>query len=316
MSMSTRCLSWRCSVCGGGRAKPRFNVGNAVGEDGVSPAAFRPSSTGFGRPLGRVLSCEACGHSMLAEFPSPEKVSVAYAEAADEVSVREERGQVATADRALVRLEEVVTPGRLLDVGCWTGSFLDAARHRGWDPIGVEPARWACERANERGLTVLRGHLGEMELPALASSFRAVVACDVLEHLADPGAAVAAMFEMLEPGGVLFVTVPDAGSRLARVLGARWWSVLPMHLQYFSRGSMSRLLTGSGFVVHDIRTHVKVFSARYYAERLGGYSGIARWAVLRALSKAGVSERLIAPDFRDRMAVIAIKPPVATHGPN
>jgi hypothetical protein len=80
-----------------------------------------------------------------------------------------------------------------------------------------------------------------------------------------------------------------------------------MHLQYFTRGSMRRLLEGSGFTVASIRTHAKAFSARYYAERLGGYSPAVERAATRVLQTVHQDRRLVAPDFRDRMEVIATR---------
>ena len=107
--------------------------------------------------------------------------------------------------------------------------------------------------------------------------------------------------------GTLYITVPDAGSVLARVMGRRWWSVLPMHVQYFSRQSLSRLLEAHGFRVRAVHSHPKVFSVRYYLERIGGYSPALSRALVSAAAKTGRAERLVAPDFHDRVAVIATK---------
>jgi SAM-dependent methyltransferase len=253
-----------------------------------------------------VIRCEQCGHGSLAEYPDPGSVTTAYEEAADPVSVREEAGQVETAIRALTDVERFVRPGRLVDVGCWTGSLLAAAVIRGWNPIGVEPSHWAATRAGERGLTVLEGEYPDLD--AAPGSVGLVTMCDVLEHLADPGEAVDWAAGVLEPGsGGLFVTVPDAGSWLAGAMGRRWWSVLPMHVQYFTRDSMTRLLEDRGFAVRSVRSHAKVFSARYYAERLGGYNDAVGRLAVGLLERVGQVERPVAPDFHDRMAVIATR---------
>lgn len=295
--------SWHCPVCGATGHVPRYDVPPDGTEGGVDAEAFRPSSEQFGRTAGRVVRCTACGHGSLAQTPPPQAMSGAYADAADEVSLREEAGQVETARRGLADLERHVRPGWLLDVGCWTGSFLVAARERGWEGVGVEPSAWAAQRARDRGLEV---HTAELDGHGLsAGSCRAVVACDVLEHLVDPGAALRSMHALLEPGGAVYLTVPDAGSRLARLMGRRWWSVLPMHVQYFTRSSMRLLLHGNGFEVVSVRTHAKVFSARYYAERLGGYSTALGNGVVSLAERLRLDGRMVAPDFRDRMAVIA-----------
>ena len=296
---------WQCAVCGSSQGEERFRLPTDGTEGGVDGEAFRPSADRFGATTGRVLRCRRCGHSSVADPPEPVAVSEAYADAVDEVSLREQQGQVATADKALQEIESFGPLGAVCDLGCWTGSFLVAAQERGWEAVGVEPSLWASSEARSRGLDV---RTTELETHGLEPGhFRLVVLADVLEHLTEPGHAVDIAHELLVPEGILYVTVPDAGSRLARMMGRRWWSVLPMHLQYFTRASMRRLLEDRGFTVRSVRTDAKAFTARYYAERLGGYS----WALERAgvglLRRVGQADRLIAPDFRDRMAVIAVK---------
>jgi protoporphyrinogen oxidase/SAM-dependent methyltransferase len=295
---------WACPVCGGDRFHPRYASPEDGSEGGVRADAFRPSSGQFGRPTGSVVSCTGCGHGSLNELPESGAIAAAYEDAADPVSLREEQGQVATGTRAFERIESVVRPGRFADIGCWTGSLLVAGQSRGWDVTGVEPSAWATKRARERGLNVRTGFIHEHDLRA--GSYRAIAVCDVLEHLEDPAAAVDEIHRLLEPGGVLYITVPDAGSLLARAMGRRWWSVLPMHLQYFTRGSMRRLLNAHGFRIVSERTHAKVFTARYYAERLGGYRPRLARAAVRGLEVVGFDTRLVAPDLRDRLEVIAV----------
>jgi SAM-dependent methyltransferase len=274
-------------------------------EAGVEASAFRPSSDRFGQVITGVMRCDLCGHGSLAREPEPAVVRRAYEAAADPVSVREERGQLETARRALEEIESFVAPGTIYDLGCWTGSFLAAGQERGWHAAGVEPSLWASERARERGLDVRTASLEENDLPL--GHAQVVVLCDVLEHLLDPEAAVRVVADLLAPGGAIYITVPDAGSRLARVLGRRWWSVLPMHVQYFTRGSLRRLLEANGFSVRSIHTHPKVFTVRYYLERLGGYSPVVSRSLVAAAARIGQADRLIAPDFHDRVAVIATR---------
>ncbi|GAC1539706.1 MAG: hypothetical protein NVS3B12_26110 [Acidimicrobiales bacterium] len=295
----------RCPVCGGGTRRFRWVVPEQATEAGVNPEAFRPSSDRFGQPAGSMVTCGACGHGTLDRLPDPGAVDAAYADAADEVSIREERGQIRTAGRALARIEGIVAPGRILDVGCWTGSLLVAARARGWEPVGLEPSRWAAGQARRRGLDIRSTTLADA--PDLErGAFRAVTACDVLEHLGDPGTALERIHGLLEERGILYVTVPDAGSVLARVMGRRWWSVLPMHLQYFTRSSAERLIEMHGFRVVSVRSHAKVFTARYYAERLGGYRPSVATGAVRALEAVRLADRLVAPDLRDRLEVVAV----------
>jgi SAM-dependent methyltransferase len=238
--------------------------------------------------------------------PDASAVSAAYADAVDEVTLREAEGQIATADAGLRLIEDQVRPGRILDVGCWTGSFLVAAERRGWDAVGVEPSDWAASEAKARGLDVHHAELDDADLAP--ESFDAVVSCDVLEHLADPGAALDQLIALLKPGGALYLTVPDAGSRFARTMGKRWWAIVPMHLQYYTRGSMRLLLVRHGLEVRHMGTHPKQFTVRYYAERAAGFVPVLGKAGLDVVGRTAVADRLVAPDFGDRMEVVAVKP--------
>ena len=292
-------------MCGGRNARLLWPVATGGVEGGVAAAAFRPSADRYGHTVGTVVRCVGCGHGSLASLPDGDSIDEAYADAADPVSLREELGQVETARRAIRRIEQLARPATLADIGCWTGSLLVAASESGWSACGVEPSRWAVKRAQERGLRVWEGDFRD---PVLASQrFRVVAMCDVLEHLPDPGTAVDAMSNLVEPGGVFYLTVPDAGSLVARLLGRRWWSILPMHLQYFSRASVKRLLEERGFTVREISSHAKVFSAQYYAERVGGYSSLIQRSITRALDTSGLATRLVGPDFHDRMEVLATR---------
>jgi hypothetical protein len=69
--------------------------------------------------------------------------------------------------------------------------------------------------------------------------------------------------------------------------------------------SLTRLLARSGFVPEWVGTAPKAFSVRYYLERLEGYSPPLASASVHAAGAAGLADRLVCPDFRDRMAVVA-----------
>lgn len=264
-----------------------------------------PTTDRFGSALGDIARCARCGHAQVDPMPDAAVLARAYAEAESTDYVDEEPGQRATARRALERVERHVPHrGALLDVGCWVGFLLAEARERGWDAQGVEPSEFASRFARERlGLDVVTGDLFSARLPG--GSFDVVTMGDLIEHLMAPGDALERIHELLRPRGIVWLALPDAGSALARALGRRWWSVIPTHLQYFNRASIAILLRRHGFEPLEVVTAPKAFTVGYYLGRIGGYSHAAGRALVRAAGAAGVADRLWAPDFRDRMAVIA-----------
>jgi SAM-dependent methyltransferase len=296
-------MSATCAACGGDRLEPHLKVAGDAGPDGLIP-----TTDSFGTALADIVRCRDCGHMQLERFPAEEDLSEAYEEAKSADYVEEERGQRATANAILDRIEAEVRPGKLLDLGCWVGFLPAEAQARGWVAVGVEPSSFAAQYAREElGVDVREGGLFEVELPE--GEFDAVFLGDVIEHLPRAGDALDRIATLLAPGGVLAMAVPDAGSRLARMMGRRWWSVIPTHVHYFTRASISTLLKRHGYEVVEITTQPKTFSVEYYLGRLAGYSEGLGQSVVRGARAVGVADRLWTPDFRDRMLVIARRGP-------
>ncbi|MGH2571026.1 MAG: class I SAM-dependent methyltransferase [bacterium] len=147
------------------------------------------------------------------------------------------------------------SPGRLLDVGCGLGFFVQAAgRVPGWQAVGWEistlAARWGVERL---GVRIATGPFEEAGFAA--GSFDLVTLWDVIEHLADPHATLWQCRELLPDGGRIFLHTPNVDvqlpkARLQRTLGFRPATgyLQPRdHLNHYSESSMRRLLERSGF---------------------------------------------------------------------
>jgi SAM-dependent methyltransferase len=289
----------RCVACGSERLRPRFAVGGDAGAEGLIPTTKQ-----FGTALADIVRCERCGHMQLDHFPPDDELVALYSHAESDDYVDEEAGQRESARRVLREVERHTRPGPLLDVGCWVGFLMAEARERGWDPLGVEPSAFAARYARDRlGLEVIEGDFFSAEFPG--QRFNAVVMGDVLEHLTRAGAALDRVKELLAPDGVLVLQVPDAGSLVARALGRRWWSVIPTHVHYFTRASIAALLAGHGFDPVHVGTDPKAFTVGYYLDKGGGYApGLAR-RLVRGAERVGLADRMWAPDFRDRMLVVA-----------
>jgi SAM-dependent methyltransferase len=293
-------VSRTCAVCGSSELRLHLQVATRDGHD------MAPTTTGYGSAASDIIRCQSCGHMQLAEMPSEPYLDETYGEIAEVAYLEEEAGQRATAVRALERIERHVRVGALCDLGCWVGFLLSEAEKRGWKASGVEPSEFAADYARTRlGLDVQTATIGRAEL--LEGGFDAVAMGDVIEHLPVPGRALERTTSILREGGVVYLALPDAGSAVARRLGARWWSVIPPHVHYFTRTSIARLLARHGFAVEWMGTAPKAFSLRYYLGRLEGYSPPLASGAIAVTQAIGVADRLVAPDFRDRMEVVARK---------
>jgi SAM-dependent methyltransferase len=147
----------------------------------------------------------------------------------------------------VIRMRRIVTltgsaTGRVLDIGCNVGTFLEAAARFRWKAVGVDPNPRAAEIAEKRGFEVHRGFFDGSLAPNL-SYFDAVHAGDVIEHLFAPIEFLARVRSVLRPGGLLVVVTPDIDSALGRLL-----QIKPAeHLVYFTRESLRRAAELAGF---------------------------------------------------------------------
>jgi SAM-dependent methyltransferase len=141
--------------------------------------------------------------------------------------------------------------GRLLDVGCAYGFFLQEARPC-FDVSGIELAQEAAEHCRRSGLNVLTGQAEAGVLRQLGT-FDVITLLDVIEHLPSPRETVALLAQHLNPGGILVVTTGDFGALSARLAGSRWRLMTPpQHLWFFSQESMRRMMTSLGFRVEHL----------------------------------------------------------------
>jgi SAM-dependent methyltransferase len=198
----------------------------------------------------------------------------------------------------LKRLRQAgATSGRLLDIGCAAGFFLDEARQAGWEVMGVDCSPWARQQGQERlGLTI---HASVAD--AVRSDLRpftAVTWFQVLEHVADPGAALREARAALAPEGVIVIETWDRESFVARVAGRHWQQVTPPSvLHLFSRRSALRLAGDCGYAGAAVRCNGKRVSAGFVGQLL-------RQKYPRLLAPVGWATSL--PGVRDISAVYAL----------
>jgi len=195
--------------------------------------------------------------------------------------------------------------GRLLDVGCATGYFIDIARSRGWEVEGIDISEHAIEKGRAKGLTVQAGTLDNINFPE--KSFDAITLLDVVEHLRDPKSSIIEARRLLTEGGIVVVATPDAGSLVARTLKSNWHLVVPPeHLVFFNRENLGNLLIQTGFSPVLVTNIGKHFTIPYIFRMLFSWQKLSLWNVLaRWTNKKPISELKIPINFRDTFFVIA-----------
>jgi len=207
--------------------------------------------------------------------------------------------------------------GRLLDVGCGTGIFLDMMRRRGeWEVFGVEINEEAARYARGKlQLDVFAGELGEASFPT--AHFDVVTLWHVLEHLHEPRLVLQEIYRILRDDGWLLLSLPNAASYEAQAFGEFWAGLdVPRHLYFFTPTAIRELLRQEGFETVKLRTKSIMGAYRTLTLSLGFVVdekvASERWkALLNKLINAIPTRLLMAPclrflDFINRGSIMTV----------
>jgi SAM-dependent methyltransferase len=289
----------RCRICSGTTDLLWPAGTTAPDAAGFAPSCHRPGEHGD------LYRCRECGTVQQPGLPAGGELHDLYRAMRDDAYLAQEVGRRRTANRLLDLIAAQTPSGRLLDVGAGHGLLLDEARGRGYDVVGAELSADAARHARDAlGLDVREIAL---EDPALdGERFDAIVLADVLEHLADPVAALERCRELLAPGGTLLIVTPDPSSPTARIAGRRWWGLLPGHVCLIPHATLRELISAGGLVIGQDVPFVRSFTPGYwvagFAER-GGRAGAALTRLAARLPRAAQ----LSLSLGDERAVVAQK---------
>jgi 2-polyprenyl-3-methyl-5-hydroxy-6-metoxy-1,4-benzoquinol methylase len=294
-----------CPLCGADDYRVRF-ASSLRGH--IDPQRhYASTSREFGRWTGAIVQCRSCALVYMNPRPHHQRVQGLYGAVEDVRYVEEESGRVTTFCESLRLVQRHAAGGSLLDVGCHVGTFLELAEQAGYSVAGVEPSRWAAERANSR----LRGNVfcGAVEdAPIPPDAFDVVTIWDVIEHLPDPASALRAIWTALRPGGVLAISTMDVDAWFPRLAGRRWPWYMQMHLVYFSRRTLPEMLRRERFHIAEVKTHRRTVRVSYLVSRISSYNHLAYRAAAAVTRTCHVDERLVGINLGDIFTVVARKP--------
>lgn len=238
---------WRCERCGGAWLDPRpteetigLAYGNYYTHEPIGPAA-RPSSS----PLGRLRNLLGNGYRNRRYATSYEPAHplgwyIAWLFPTFRWTV--------DANFRFLPISKKTRP-KVLDVGCGNGAWLKFAQQCGWETAGVEPDGNARLLAQAAGFDV-RNSLQEWR----DERFTHITLNHVIEHVHDPQGMLLQCWQLLQPGGHLYIETPNIDSVGHRLYGPHWRGLEPpRHMIMFNRRSLSEVVLAAGFA--NVRFH-------------------------------------------------------------
>jgi len=175
--------------------------------------------------------------------------------------------------RRLNKIESFKARGRLLDVGCGTGLFLDEAKNRGWEVFGTEVSKYARDYIRKSfGIEVFHGEFKDNVFDE--GFFDVVTFWHVLEHMFDPLGNLIEAYRVLKPGGLIVIAVPNVNNYIfqAAYLCVKFRKLKPfslnnreVHLYHFSPNTLKKMIEKAGFLplTFDIDREKIGFASRF-----------------------------------------------------
>ena len=223
----------------------------------------------------RTVKCSSCG--MLRVMPMPDEEqrrginSGIYSTEEYKERYFKDKRNFTNWFRDKLKIIETYKPGkgRILDIGCSYGFFVEEALRRGWSAYGCEinpvTGGYSRERLQERV------YVGDLDgMPFAGKGFDVVTLWDVIEHQPDPAAFLNRVKRYLKEDGIICLQVPNFDGYISRLKGERWdWLTPGDHLYYFTPGTLKKTAEAAGFAQLYAETWEPT---RYFIDSLVGFN--------------------------------------------
>lgn len=247
----------------------------------------------------QIVRCSSCGLERTNPRPTPETIGEYYPEdyapyqSNSAFSSEKKQFRLKSLLRGILGFEvrqiPSLTPGRMLEVGCASGLYMEQMRRMGWEVDGIEFSESVASVARAKGFKVQTSSLEEADSPS--KPYDVITAWMVLEHLHEPVQCLRNMLSWVKPNGYLVALVPDAESLAKTMFKERCYDLqLPTHLFHFTPQTLELTLNSAGWkldrVVWQKNCNTLLWSAEYWAKEMQHPNILKVLQWLRAASMA------------------------------
>jgi 2-polyprenyl-3-methyl-5-hydroxy-6-metoxy-1,4-benzoquinol methylase len=228
-----------CPVCSG----QEFGKHLTVKDHSISGETFN------------ISMCKSCGFKFTNPVPSEDTIGKYY-QSEDYISHSDTNKGIINKLYHLVRKQSLkskinlinqasLKKGKILDIGCGTGYFLQYCKENGWEIEGMEPdpsARSLAEKNTGKPIYTDLFSIKEDQ------KYDVITLWHVLEHVHKLNESIQHIHKLLKPDGTLIIAVPNCLSYDSITYDKHWAAYdVPRHLYHFTQPDMDKLLIKHNF---------------------------------------------------------------------
>ncbi|SVA02418.1 uncharacterized protein METZ01_LOCUS55272 [marine metagenome] len=241
-----------------------------------------------------IVECLTCTLRITSPFPSEDTIGDYY-NSKDYISHSDEskglfdliykfvRLHMLDKKRKLIEKSSGNRNGKLLDIGCGAGHFLNAMKKTGWNVQGVDVSEKARELVSNSFNLDVKSPLDWLNSD---EKYDVITCWHSLEHIHEPWIYLDKIRTHLNPDGVLVVALPNYNSTDAKRYGSSWAAYdTPRHLYHFTIESMEKIASLCGFSIQSMHRmnfdsfYVSILSAQHMGKSFisGVLNGFISW---------------------------------------
>jgi len=271
----------KCPICGEWSSEYLFS-NNKYNPFADTHFTHYSCTSSINHNLYSIMKCTNCDIAFQTQKPDEKELSQLYGNVVDNLYLQEEKGRYKTFNNAVKNLNKLCPEkGKLLEIGSYTGIFLEIAKNNQWHAEGVELSSWARNIAASRNIS-LYSSLDDSILNKV-NHFDSIIMWDVIEHLTHPQDILKKAHKLLKPGGILGVSTIIIDSISASVLKKYYPFYLDMHLIYFTKRSLINILKNTGFEIIEFKRHKRYVSISYILSKFSILKNINKITFLRKI---------------------------------